>query len=111
STLIRAIGFATSWVEVLLLRVGAWVGRGARGPPRDALLVDSVPLGTTGKAFGFERTFDTIGAIIGPAIALLLIPYLPYQQIFFVSLVPAVVCVLVVLTLVKDRRRSRKRIE
>src|SRR5438552_2097690 len=58
--LIPAIGFATSWAQVLVLRVGGWMGRGSRGPPRDALLVDSVPPGTSGKAFGFERTFDTM---------------------------------------------------
>ncbi len=101
--LIPAIGFATSWVQVLLLKVGAWTGRGARGPPRDALLVDSVPPGTAGKAFGFQSALDTIGAVIGPAIALLLIPYMPFSQIFFVSFIPGIVCVIVVVTLVKDR--------
>jgi MFS family permease len=103
--LIPAIGFVNSWVEVLLLRMGAWMGRGARGPPRDALLVDSIPPGTAGRAFGLERTFDTIGAIVGPAIALLLIPYLPLSQIFFVSFIPGVICVLCVVLLVKDVKR------
>jgi MFS family permease len=107
--LIPAIGFATSWVQVLLLRVGAWMGRGARGPPRDALLVDSVPPGTAGKAFGFQSALDTIGAVIGPAIALLLIPYMPFSQIFFVSFIPGIVCVIVVVTLVKDRVRGDTR--
>jgi MFS family permease len=107
--LIPAIGFATSWVQVLLLRVGAWMGRGARGPPRDALLVDSAPPGTSGKAFGFQSALDTIGATIGPAIALLLIPYMPFSRIFFVSLIPGIVCVIVVITLVKDRIRNETR--
>ncbi|MFI5449968.1 MAG: MFS transporter [Candidatus Bathyarchaeia archaeon] len=101
--LIPAIGFATTWIQVLLLRVGAWMGRGARGPPRDALLVDSIPSGTVGKAFGFQSALDTIGAIIGPAIALLLIPYLSLSRIFFISFIPGIVCVIVVATLVKDR--------
>ncbi|MDV3277109.1 MAG: MFS transporter [Nitrososphaerales archaeon] len=107
--LIPAIGFAVSWLQVLVLRVGAWTGRGARGPPRDALMVDSVPADSVGKAFGFERTFDTVGAVIGPAIALLLIPYLPYSQIFFVSFVPGVVCIAVVLGMVRDRPPGVKR--
>jgi MFS family permease len=102
SLLIPAIGFVTSWVEVLALRMGAWRGRGARGPPRDALLVDSIPPGTTGKAFGLERTFDTVGAIIGPAIALFLIPYISLSQIFFVSFIPGVVCMACVVILVRD---------
>lgn len=107
--LIPAIGFATSWVQVLLLRVGAWMGRGARGPPRDALMVDSAPPGTAGKAFGFQSALDTIGATIGPAVALLLIPYMPFSQIFFVSFIPGIVCVIVVVTLVKDRIRDELR--
>jgi MFS family permease len=109
SLLIPAIGLVTSWVEVLALRMGAWMGRGARGPPRDALLVDSIPPGTEGKAFGLERTFDTLGAIAGPAIALLLIPYLPLSQILFVSLVPGVVCMGCVVFLVKDVRNRGRR--
>ncbi len=101
--LIPAIGFATSWIQVLLLRVGAWMGRGARGPPRDALMVESVPAGTVGKAFGFQNALDTIGAVIGPAIALLLIPYLSLSRIFFVSFIPGIICVIVAVTFVKDR--------
>jgi len=107
TTLIPAIGFATSWFQVFFLRVGAWVGRGARGPPRDALLVDSIPPGNTGKAFGFERTFDTMGAVVGPLIALLLIPYLPYSKIFFVSAIPGVVCFAVVVNLVRDVKKTK----
>jgi len=74
--------------------------------PRDVLLVDSVPPGTAGKALGFQSALDIIGATIGPAIALLLIPYMPFSQIFFVSVIPGIVCV--VGTLVKDRIRGTK---
>ncbi|MDV3244606.1 MAG: MFS transporter [Nitrososphaerales archaeon] len=105
--LIPAIGFATSWMQALVLRVGAWVGRGARGPPRDALLAESVPPESRGKAFGFQRGMDTIGAVIGPAIALYLIPYLSFSSIFLVSFVPGVISVGVVLTLVREGRRER----
>jgi len=105
TVLIPAIGFATSWIQVLFLRVGAWMGRGARGPPRDALLADSVPSSDVGKAFGFQNTLDTIGAIVGPAIALLLIPYMPFSNIFFVSFIPSVVCFVIVVTLVKEKSK------
>ncbi|MDG6905582.1 MAG: MFS transporter [Nitrososphaerota archaeon] len=104
--LIPAIGLATSWIEVLLLRVAGWMGRGARGPPRDALLSESVPQESIGKAFGFQRSFDTIGAIIGVGLALILVPYLSYSRIFFVSFVPGVISVAVVFLLVKDIRRN-----
>lgn len=105
--LIPAIGFCTSWLEVLVLRVGAWIGRGARGAPRDALLTESAPVGSIGRAFGFQRGMDTAGAVIGPAIALLLIPYLPYTSIFFVSFIPGAVSVVVVLTLVREVKRKK----
>ncbi len=100
--LIPAIGFATNLAEVFLLRVGAWTGRGARGPPRDALMTDSVSPSSIGKAFGFERALDSLGAVVGPAIVLLLIPYLPFSKIFFVSAIPAAVCVAVLFLLVRE---------
>ena len=106
--LIPAIGFCTSWPQLLVLRVGAWMGRGARGPPRDALLTDSVPAKSAGKAFGFQRAMDTTGAAIGPAIALLLIPHVPYSSIFFVSFIPGMIAVILVVVLVKEASGARR---
>ncbi len=103
--LIPAIGFTTSWFQVLALRVAGWMGRGARGPPRDALMSESVIAETRGKAFGFQRSFDTIGAFIGIAIAYLLIPRLPLSSIFFVSVVPGIASVIVVVALVRGKSR------
>ncbi|MDE1852769.1 MAG: MFS transporter [Thaumarchaeota archaeon] len=103
--LIPAIGFATSWIQVLALRVAGWMGRGARGPPRDALMSESVTPETRGKAFGFQRAFDTIGATLGIAIAYLLIPHFPIPSIFFITVIPGIVSVVVVVTLVKGKSR------
>lgn len=100
--LIPSIGFARNLLEVFLLRVGAWSGRGARGPPRDALMTDSVNAKVIGKAFGFERALDSAGAVIGPAIVLLLIPRTTFSNVFFVSSIPAAVCLLVLFVLVRD---------
>ena len=58
--------FARSWPFVLLLRGLGWTGRGCRGPSRDALLADSVAPEQQGRAFGFERAMDTLGAVLGP---------------------------------------------
>ncbi len=106
--LIPAIGFATNLVEVFLLRIGAWIGRGARGPPRDALMTESVSPSSVGKAFGFERALDSLGAVIGPAMVLLLIPYLPFSKIFLVSAFPATICIVVVFLLVREAPRRNK---
>jgi MFS family permease len=66
-------GFATAWWQMLVIRIVGWLGRGARGPVRDALLSESVPAEAHGCAFGFEGAMDTLGAIAGPAIALSLV--------------------------------------
>jgi MFS family permease len=60
-----AFGLATSAWHVLLARAAAWFGRGVRTPVRKALLAGSVTPETYGRAFGFERMMDTLGAIVG----------------------------------------------
>ena len=103
--LFPAIGFATSWLQILSLRVAGWMGRGARGPPRDALMSESVAPETRGKAFGFQRAFDTIGATIGIALAYLLVPRLAIPPIYFLTLIPGIASVVVVVALVRSKAR------
>ena len=62
--------FGTVWSTIFLGRVTDRIGKGLRGAPRDALIHDSVEAGDVGKAFGFHRTGDNIGAVLGPLIAL-----------------------------------------
>jgi MFS family permease len=100
------IAVATSWFQVLGLRVTAWLGRGARGPPRDALLADSVSSQATGKAFGFHRTMDTLGAIIGPALALFFLTFLNYHQIIALSIIPGLIAFFIVFFLVREVRKK-----
>ena len=57
---------AASWPLVLVGRVVAWFGRGIRGPSRNAMLAESVAPADRGKAFGFHRAADTLGAIHRP---------------------------------------------
>ena len=61
---------ASTWHLIFLGRVTDRIGKGMRGTPRDALIHDSVAKEDAGKAFGFHRTGDNIGAVIGPLIAL-----------------------------------------
>jgi MFS family permease len=100
------IALATSWYQVLVLRVGAWTGRGARGPPRDALLADSVSPEARGKTFGFHRTMDTLGAVIGPALALFFLTFLNYRQIIAISAIPGIAALLIVLLFVREARKK-----
>ena len=100
------IAATTSWSQVLVLRVSAWFGRGARGPPRDALLADSVSSEATGKAFGFHRAMDTFGAIIGPALALFFLTSLNYHQIIAISIIPGLAAFFIVFFFVREVRRK-----
>ena len=62
---------ATTWPIVLTGRVTDRIGKGMRSSPRDALINDSVPKEHLGKAFGFHRAGDNLGAVIGPGLALI----------------------------------------
>jgi MFS family permease len=80
--------FAYSWPAILFLRALGWVGRGIRGPSRDTLLADSVLPGQSGRAFGFERTMDTVGAVLGPLCATVLIGLLGVRGVLRWSALP-----------------------
>lgn len=101
-----AFAFVTAWWQMFVLRVFAWIGRGARGPVRDALLSESVPSEARGRAFGFERTMDTLGAIIGPAIALSLVGVMALQNIFLLAFIPGAVTVFIALFMLQDLPRA-----
>ena len=104
---------ATSWWHVLLIRSAGWFGRGIRGPVRDAMLSESVPPEARGRAFGFHRAGDTLGAVTGPLLALgllsLLGKYAPavvtYRQIFWITLIPGLLSALSFAFLVREKLR------
>jgi len=95
------IGLATGWVAVLLLRFVDRVGKGLRTAPRDALIAGAVGSDQRGRAFGFHRSMDHAGAVIGPLLAFgLLAMQADLQQVFLASAVPgALVILLLVLGL------------
>ena len=109
--LLTAIGvgsfsLAVSWPHVLLSRVIAWLGRGTREPPRDAMLADSTRPEYYGRVFGFHRGMDTLGAIAGPAMAFVLMKSLALRSIFLVALVPSALAFLTIAILVKETRKG-----
>lgn len=103
-----AFGLATSAWHVLVARAFAWFGRGVRTPVRKALLAGSVPRETYGRAFGFERMMDTLGAIVGPATAFLLLPMVGhhYPTLFALTLLPGLLAVAAITFLVRERERE-----
>lgn len=80
--------FAHSWPAILVMRALGWVGRGSRGPSRDTLLADCVVPGQSGRAFGFERTMDTVGAVLGPLCATALVGVLGVRGVLRWSALP-----------------------
>ncbi len=84
---------ATAWPHILIARAAGWLGRGVRGPVRDAILAESVTAENRGRAFGFHRAGDTTGAILGPVIALGLVgAAFTYRQVFLISMIPGLLC-------------------
>jgi len=79
------IGLATTVWQVAVLRVGAWLARGIRVPARNALLADVTGPGTYGRAYGFERMMDNLGAVGGPLLALALVAAIGVRGAIVVS--------------------------
>lgn len=100
-----SFAIAGSWWHVLLGRTVGWIGWSIRSPVRDALLTESTTGATVGRAFAFHRTLDTLGAILGPLIATLLMAHVSLRIIFLVSLIPGLCAVISIHFLVKERRR------
>jgi MFS family permease len=103
-----AFGLATAAWHVLVARSTAWLGRGIRTPIRKALLAGAVTKETYGRAFGLERMMDTLGAILGPATAFVLLPLLNhnYRRLFALTLIPGLAAAAVMLFLVKEQARK-----
>ncbi len=91
--------------DVLLIRVTDRVGKGIRTSPRDALLCESVSEKRRGAAFGLHRTLDQAGAIVGPVIASAVMILLSFtiRDVFWLSLIPGTIALLLILFLVKER--------
>jgi len=117
STVVKPFMYlATSWGSVLVIRFSDRVGKGIRSSPRDALIADSVTAEERGKGFGLHRAMDTFGAVLGLAVAAIII-YLvqsgglelslkTYQWLVLVGFVPAVLAVLVLLVFVREKKSS-----
>jgi len=97
------IAIASSWYVVLAGRLLGWIGRGVRSPPRDAILSKSVDEKDLGKAFGFHRASDTLGAIAGPVVALVLVASLGIRQIFWLAVIPGFIALLAVWLFLREK--------
>jgi MFS family permease len=102
-------GAATAVWQVGLLRAGAWAARGLRVPARNALLADIVPASAYGRAYGFERMMDNLGAVVGPLLALGLISVLDIRWAIGLSLIPGLLAALAIVYAIRHAPRAETR--
>jgi MFS family permease len=99
---------ADSAAMVLGARFADRIGKGLRGAPRDALVADVTPVAIRGRAFGLRQSLDTIGALLGPllAIGLMLLFADDMRAVFWVAIIPGLVAVALILLAVRDPERA-----
>ena len=106
------LAFATTWYQVLAIRLTDRVGKGVRSAPRDAMIADSVSQDERGLAFGFHRAMDHTGAVVGPLAGFLLVWLLAndrdnltsgdFTNIFLLASIPALAAIVVVAFFVRE---------
>ena len=96
---------------VLTARLLDRVGKGVRGAPRDAMIADLVPAHLRGAAFGLRQSLDTVGAFIGPllAVALMLLWANDFRKVFWMAVIPAVMAVALILIGLREPEHGNRR--
>jgi len=107
STLSRPIiATAGVWQQVLAARIVDRLGKGIRTAPRDAIIAEATDNAHLGRAFSFHRSMDTMGAVVGPAIALLLLQlHNNLKLVFWLSVIPGIAAVLVIALFIKEQKK------
>jgi MFS family permease len=101
-----AIGLAATVWQAGLLRAVGWIARGARGPAKNALLASLVSPAAYGRAFGYERTMDHLGAVVGPLAAAGLVAAIGIRHTIYLSIVPGVLAGLAIALAAREVRRG-----
>ena len=102
------LAVAPAWGFVLALRIADRVGKGVRSAPRDAMISDFTDPADRGTAFGYHRSMDTLGAVVGPLVALgLLASGVPIRWVLAIAAIPALVTLLLLRRLREPARGAR----
>ena len=104
------IGVAGRAWQVIVLRATDRIGKGIRNPPRDAVIADATSPEMRGRAFGFHRSMDHAGAVVGPLVAWALISRFGMQpaQVITWAVVPGILAVVVVLWAMKEAGKAKR---
>ncbi|HMK56976.1 MAG TPA: MFS transporter [Dissulfurispiraceae bacterium] len=105
------LALASGWHHVMGFRFIDRFGKGIRTAPRDAIVAESTKKEYLGRAFGFQRAMDTLGAAIGPAIAFLLMGIFAegYRVVFWLSIIPGAIAVLLIIFFIREKQRPAVR--
>jgi MFS family permease len=109
AVLASLIGVAGTIWQVAVLRMAAWSSRGLRVPARNALLADMVPPEVYGRAYGFERMMDNLGAVAGPLLALGLVALVGVRTAIVLSVIPGLGAALAMLYAIRHLPRATSR--
>ncbi len=109
AVLSAAIGAAVAPWQAGILRAGAWAARGLRVPARNALLADIVPPTVYGRAYGFERAMDNLGAIGGPLLAIGLVAVVGVRAAIGLSVIPGLLAALAIIYAIRHTKAARQR--
>jgi len=109
SVLSAAIGAAAAPWQAGILRAGAWAARGLRVPARNALLADIVPPAVYGRAYGFERAMDNLGAIGGPLLAIALVALVGVRAAIGLSVIPGLLAAGAIIYAIRHTATPRQR--
>ena len=103
------LALSTVWMHVLAARFIDRFGKGTRTSARDALIADSTPASQRGAAFGFHRAMDTVGAIIGPLLAVLFLKLLneEFSLFFWLAAIPSFIGVLILVAFVREPKQPQ----
>lgn len=101
------IGVTTSAVQAGALRGAAWAARRLRVPARNALLADVVPASAYGRAYGFERTMDNLGAIVGPLLALGLVSLVSVRIAMLLSVILGLLAAVAIVYAIRQAKLPR----
>ncbi len=109
STLSRPImAVAHSWQHILTGRFIDRVGKGIRTAPRDAIIAESSDPAHLARSFSFHRSLDTMGAVVGPLLAILLLQCFAnsYRTVFWFSMLPGTIAVFIVVLFIKEKQHD-----
>lgn len=109
STLSRPIiALATGWQHVMGSRFMDRFGKGVRTAPRDAIIAESSEKTHLARAFGFHRSMDTMGAVVGPALAFFLLGMFSnnYRWVFWLSMIPGAIAVLLIIFFITEKKKA-----